>query len=107
MSKLSRLAGKTKTITLEGVELVLTPLTVKDMDLFVKLEDKNQMGESMREIVFRTLKGADAEITQEEVDDISFENLQTLMDEIMNLNGLKDVDDKKQALINKMKNARS
>lgn len=104
MSKISQLAGKGKTVNVGGVELFLEPLSVKDMDLMVKLEDTSKMEWAMKEVIKRTLKKSDEEITEEEINNISIDNMKDLMEKIMELNGLSE-EKAPRKFIEKMKKA--
>ncbi len=106
MSKISQLAGKGKIVKIGGIDINLEPLAVKDMDLMVKLEDKNKKEAAMKEIIIRTLKNADESVTEEEVENISMEHLQALMDEILTINGLSE-EKTQNKFIEKMKQAQA
>lgn len=90
MSRISQLAGKGKMVEIGGVEIMVEPLSVKDMDLMVKLEDKDKMDWAMKEIITRTLRKADDTVTEEEIENISMDNTKLLMEVIMEINGLKE-----------------
>jgi len=91
MSRLSRLAGQAKEVEILGEKFVLKPLTVKDMDLIMELENESKRANAMKKIIAKTLKDAVPDATDEEIDSVAIENFAQLTDAIMEVNGLKDV----------------
>ena len=105
MSKLSQLVGKSKEYEIGGLKLDFQPLTVKDMDLFVKMEDENKKAHAITLLIKKTLKIAVPDATDEEIDNIGFENLEGILEAILDVNGMKDK--KKGAFLEKIRNAQS
>jgi len=102
MSRIERLLAKPKEIELGGEKFQIKPLTVKDMPLIMKLGKDETQGEAMNELVKKVLKEAEPNATDEELDNISMEHLQALMEAIMEVNNLK-VDSVNVELLKKLK----
>jgi len=105
MSIISQLAGKGKKVNINGVEIEIEPLKAKDMDLFLDMDRPGKEKEAIKEIIIRSIKTPDEEITPEEIDSISIGNLKLLMEEILELNGMKEKGAPKE-IIDRIKNVR-
>jgi len=89
MSKIGKLLGSPKKVTIGDQEIEITPLKVKDMMQFgekdvAKLSIDEQM-KINREMIKKSIVGE--EVTDQEIDDMSTESYTKLLEEIMNLNG--------------------
>ncbi|KKM53672.1 hypothetical protein LCGC14_1554100 [marine sediment metagenome] len=87
MSKLEALQGKSQVFNIGGVELELKPLTVDELSLF-SIDDKAPMEEQMKStktLISKVLKNSVPDATDEEINNISLEHLQDMMDAIMKL----------------------
>jgi hypothetical protein len=87
MSKLDKFLAKAKTYTIGGEELELKPLTVKDIDLLMKLEKEAERGDALKEIIKKTLMNVEG-ATEEKIDEMSLEHFTELVNAIMDVNGL-------------------
>jgi len=100
MSRLGKMLGKSKTFDFgEGenkVSIDLKPLKIGDLDLITKISDKDKQGETMREILKRTLKRSVPDATDEEIDDIGLNFGMDLITAILEVNGLDKMVDKKK-----------
>jgi hypothetical protein len=89
MSRLERLAAKSVTVTIDGVELEIKPLSVMDdLDLILKLEEPKDRGPALAEIMRRTLKEAVPEATDEEIKAVSLKHFKPIFEAIQKVNGL-------------------
>jgi len=91
MSRLDKLLGKPKEFTINGEVFTFRPLTVKDIDLIMDLESETKRSTSLRKIIIKTLKDAVPDATDEELESVAIEHFAELTDAIMEVNGLKDV----------------
>jgi len=94
MSKLDRFIAKPITIELDGVELDIHPLEMKDLPLIMKLSSKNEdrQAEGFRQMIEKTLKKAVPDATTEELDCFSMKYFTEISNAIMEANGLKPED---------------
>ena len=92
MSEISKLAGKAKKFTIgkggDAIELEIKPLSVSDMDLMMKLGKEETQKEATEELLKKVLKQACPDATEEEIDGISIEHLTSIMEAIMEANGI-------------------
>ncbi len=100
MSRLERLFGKPKEYDIGGEKFLLKPMRVKNLDLIVKISDKDQQTEAMKQLISIALKDSVHDATDEEINNVSFEYIKPLMDAIINVNGLEDLIDKKKVMGN-------
>ena len=104
MSKLSQLAGKGEKFNIGGIELEINPLTMSDMDLIMRLGNKDTT--AMRELLEKVLKESVPESTEDEINKISAEHLTTLIDAVMKVNHL-EMDKEKQEFLEEIKKKQS
>ena len=100
MSKLSQLQGKAQKFKIGELELELTPLTVDELSLFSVDESapmKEQM-KSTKELLSKVLKTAVPDATDDEINNISIEHLQDLMNAIMKLHKFSEGDPRMQRI---------
>lgn len=96
MSKLAELAAKPKPVKIGPIEFNMWPLQVKDLDLFLKLEQEKEKGsEALKEIMRIVLKKGIPEMTEDELDAMSVEHINSLMDNVFKINGFDTKDIKK------------
>jgi len=91
MSKLANLIGKSKTFTINGVELEFKPLKFDNLDLLAELEDESKRITAMKKIIAITLKEAVPESTDEEIANLGMTFLKEITDAIVEVNGLENV----------------
>lgn len=91
MSKLSKLSGRKKTYVIGDVELELKARTLKDLDLIMDLGEESKKNEAMKKLVFATLKEADPEATDEEINAFGMQYFQVLSESVIDVNGLGNV----------------
>lgn len=90
MSRLSALQGKPKKYKIGELELELKPLTVEELEIFSVDQDapmEKQM-ESSKKMIARVLKKSVPDTTDEEINSVSLEHLETLMNAIMDLHNM-------------------
>ena len=108
MSKLSQLQGKSKVYKIEETELELKPLTVKEIELFT-IDEKSPIEEQMKSsknLISRVLKNSIPDVTDEEINNISLEHLEPLMNAIMDLHKLSAGDSKLEQVKDAIKTKR-
>lgn len=88
MGKLERFLGKPKKVMIGGEELELKPLTVRDLDVVMKLGDEKTRAEVMPELIRRTLKRSFVDATDEEIDNMGLEYFNDLVNGILEVNNL-------------------
>lgn len=89
MSKLSQLAGKSKIYKIGEIELEFHPLTMKNIELFVDIENDAKRGKALKDVMHIALKKAVPDATQEEIDNVATEHFEAIMTSIMDVNGFK------------------
>jgi len=93
MSKLSNLLGKSKTYTVGGIEMELKPRTMKDLDLILSLSNESERSEALKKLIRVTLLDSVEGATEEEVDQVAFQHFKELSEAIVDVNGLKEMQD--------------
>jgi len=87
MSNLNKFLGIPKTVNINGKEIILQPLKVKDLAKFGKInmtdEEKQNVGKN---ILLLSIEGS----TEEEIEALPIEIFTKLMDEVNKLNGFTD-----------------
>lgn len=81
-------------IELDGIELDIHPLEMKDLPLIMKISSKNEdrQAEGFRQLIEKTLKKAVPDATKEELDNFSMKYFTEISGAIMEANGLKPED---------------
>ncbi len=105
MSKLAALQGKPQKFDIGGMELELKPLTVDELELFSIDTDaptEKQM-EQTKKLMVKVLKNSVPDATDEEINNISLEHLQDLMDAIMKLHKFSEGDSRMEKVKNVIK----
>jgi hypothetical protein len=107
MSRFERLAAKPKEVTIEGETFLIYPLGMRDVKMFIDIQksDKAQ-DEFLAEIMLKTLKMTDPEVTEQEIERLPMGTLREIMEAIYEVNGLKEEGTKKEFL-EKIKDAQS
>jgi len=88
MSKLSRLIGSPKKVTIGGEELELKPLSIKYLDLILDLEDDNKRTDSLKKLIRETLKKAVPDASDQEIDNVSIQYFKELSEAILSVHGM-------------------
>jgi len=105
MGSLNKFLGKPKVVNLNGEEITLSPLKVKDMHLFSKQDATEEEKVKMSSDI---LKLSIPDTTEEEIENLPLEVFIKLMEEINKLNGFTDENiDKVRALKHRMQGAKS
>jgi predicted glycosyltransferase len=86
MSKLNTLCGKSKVYTIGGVELSISPATLQDLELMMRISKEETRGEAMSELIKKTLKRAVPDATEEELNSIGLEHAAELSNAIAEVN---------------------
>ncbi len=102
MSEINKLSGKAEKFKIGEIEIAIKPLSVSDMDLMMKLGKEETQSEATKELLDKVLKQAYPDATDEEINNISLEHLQAIMEAIMKVNGL-DKDDVKTDFLKEIK----
>lgn len=90
MSKLIKLVGASKKIKLgNDVEMDIKPLSLKHLNLILQMGDETKSSEAMIEVVRITLEESVPDATKEEIDNVSIEHFNDLMEAISDVNNLK------------------
>lgn len=105
MSKLTQVCGRTKTFTIEGIEIVLSSayLNIDDLPLLMKLasdkkedelnlsvEEKTERANVFKELLPRILKKAIPDATDDEIKEFALRNLKQLTDAVLEMSGLQN-----------------
>ena len=88
------------------LEIEVKPLTVSSLPLLMQMSDeadKEVQANAMREVLKTTLKDAIPDATDEEVDKIPLEHIQTLMEAIMEVNKMEDMSSAKEEMLDRVK----
>jgi len=88
MSKIGQLVGKPQVFKIGEVELELKPRTLKDLDLLMALSKDENQSEAMAKLIRATLKEADPEATEQELDNFGMQYFEQLTNAILQVNGL-------------------
>jgi len=98
MSRVGKLLGKASEVELEGETFKIYPLPVDDIELFTKLSgnDETKTKEAIKELIYKSLKQGEPDITMEEIGRIPVTHLTTISEAIIEVNGLKDKLKKKE-----------
>ena len=100
MSRLAALQGKPQKFKIGELELELKPLTVDELNLF-SIDDKSPMEEQMKstnKLISKVLKNSVPDATDEEINNISLEHLQDLMNAVMKLHKFSEGDPRMQRI---------
>ena len=103
MSRLERFLGKPEVVEIDGEKFEINPLYGEDFDLVVKLGDKTNTAEAMREMMRKTLKQAVPDMTNEEFQRLPMSFLNKIMESIMRVNGMEMDKLQKEKLIQEIK----
>jgi len=95
MSKLSSLIGKSQTFKIGDIDLEFKPLKFENMDLLAKLDNPNERVSAMKELIRITLKEAVPDATNEEIEKLGISYLLEITQAIQEVNGLQNVQSKK------------
>lgn len=90
MSKLAALQGKAQKFKIGEVELELKPLTVDEIELF-SIDDSVPLDEQMKQtkkLMTKVLKNSVPDATDDEINNISLEHLEPIMNAIMKLHNM-------------------
>lgn len=90
MSKLSKLLGKPQTFQIGEIELEIKPRTLGDIDIFMDMANEEKRSKAMSELIKRTLKDAQPDATDDEINQIAFEHFKVLSEAILEVNGLSE-----------------
>ena len=90
MSRLSKLTGKPKEVEIEGEKITLYPLKGKHLHMFAKKDVSEEQALKMSRDIIRSSWDPDESITDEELDNLPLKVMNKLLEEIMDLNGLKE-----------------
>ena len=90
MSELSVLQAKKKTYKIGELELELKPLKLDDMGLF-SIDQNSPLEEQTKasiKLITKTLKESVPDATDEEINNLGLQHVKTLIDAIMDVNGV-------------------
>lgn len=90
MSKLSKLLGKPQTFQIGEIELEIKPRTLGDIDLFMDMANEEKRSKAMSELIKRTLKDAQSDATDDEINNVAFQYFKELSEAILQVNGLSE-----------------
>lgn len=94
MNELEKLQAKPKKIKLQTddgeVEVNVYPLTADDADLIAKLEMKEEVGATLKELAYRTLERAFPNTNRDEFKRINLKTMNKIIAEVLKASGLED-----------------
>lgn len=99
MSKIERFLGKPKIVKIAGEDVELKPLTVKNIDIIMKLGSEKTRSEGMKELVVATLKKS---FPDDKVEDFSLEYFEDLINGIMEVNNIQVSEELKKKAMEEM-----
>lgn len=88
MSKLSKLLGKPMDFDIGGETFTIKPLTVKNLDLLMDLDNEAKKSNAMKQIVEITLRASVPDATDEEINGVAMGHFEELTKAILKVNGL-------------------
>jgi hypothetical protein len=88
LEKFERLSAKPKKIKIGGEEFELKPLTMKKLDLFLKMGEEKNKSENMKKLVIETFKNSYEDFDEKYIDNMSLEYFEELIEGILKLHGL-------------------
>jgi len=88
MGKFDRFVGKPKKVKIAGEEFELKPLTLKDLNVFLRTAKEEDRADAMKDIITLTMKNSYPE-EEFEVDKVSVEFLEELTKAIFEVNNIK------------------
>jgi len=87
MGSLENFLGKPKKVIIDGNEIEIQPLKVKDLNLFANEKPTPEEAKSLtKQILKLSIPGS----TDEEIDNLSMDSFMKIMEEINKINGFKD-----------------
>ena len=93
MSKISSLIGEAKKYKIGDVELEFKPRTLEDIELIMAIAEEGEArAKGMKDLIFKTLKEADTEATDEEINAVALTHFKELTEAIIDVNGLKNAE---------------
>lgn len=98
--KVKRFSGKSEFVEIEGVQLEVKPLGVKNFDLIAKMNDSNVLG--MKDVIVKVLK--DNNLTQEEIDNFPWKYFKPIVNAVLKVNGI-EVDEEKEKFLDDIRRA--
>ena len=91
MSKISNLIGEAKKYKIGEIELEFKPRTLEDIELIMQIAEEGEArAKAMKELIFKTLKEADPEATDEEINQVALTHFKELTEAIIDVNGLQN-----------------
>jgi hypothetical protein len=96
MSKLSQICGRSKIFTIEGVALEFKSnyITIDEFPALMVAADPNidqiKKAEVIKDLVIKTMKKVVSDATEEEIKEFALRNLQSIMNAIVEMSGLKN-----------------
>jgi len=104
MSDLAKLAGKGKKVKIGELEIEVKPLTVSDVDLMMGLGKEGvEQASAIKQLIKRVLEDAVPDASDEEIENVSVEHMQQIMEAIIEVNNLETPSAEKE-IIAKIKN---
>jgi len=103
MSELNKLVGKGKKIQLGEIEIEIKPLTVSSMPLLMQLDNPEQQGEAIKEMISKTIKDSIPDATDEEIGNVPLEHLSKILEALLEVNKLEVDSPSKKEFIEKLK----
>lgn len=102
MSKLSTLCGKSKIYTIEGIEIELKSgflniddlpslMILADIEKEISIEEKEKRGRIISDMIFKVLKLAIPDASDEEIKEFGLRNIKPLMEAIVEASGLSQI----------------
>ena len=96
MSKLERFVGKPIKKEIDGIEFDVYPLTVKNLPLLLKMQDKTKQEAATQEVLLISLKRSFPDATQTEIDGLGLDFVTKYMEAVSEANGLNTGSDNRE-----------
>ena len=90
MSRIAKLLAKPQQLELNGEVLDIYPLTVEHLDIIFDMDKEDKRAEAMGKLIKLTLKKAVPDTSEDEMNNVSMEFLEPLINCIVEVNGLSD-----------------
>ena len=88
MTELKRFLGKPKTYTIGGEEIVLHPLTIKNVDILMDMNVPAKQADATKRLIITTLRKTFPTASELELEEMSMGHFSELMEAIMDVNNM-------------------
>jgi hypothetical protein len=98
LSKISQVCGRSKTFTIEGIELEFKSnyVNLDDLPSLMVISDQSvdslQRAEKTKEIAYKVLKKVISDASDEEIKEFCLRNLKAIIEAVVEMSGMKNAD---------------